>query len=81
MDQLFHHLRIVNRRIGYHHTMNSAIRVSAHMGLHAKVPLVALASGFHFRIALLFLVPGRARCADDRRIDDRPFVDDQSVLA
>ncbi len=69
------------RGIGYRNTVDSAIGVCAHMGLHAKIPLVTFPGRTHFRIAFLLFVLRRAGRTDDRGIDYRAFVDDQPLLA
>lgn len=46
------------------------LAIDADVGLHAKVPLVALLGLAHLGIALAFPVLGRRRGVDDRRIDD-----------
>ncbi len=59
----FHDIRDVAR--GADHRMHQArVRVHANMGLHAKVPLVALLARVHLWIALFVLVLGGAGCCD-----------------
>ena len=54
----------------YHRVNQLGFAVDTDMGLHAKEPLVALASLVHIRIALFILVLGRAWRVDDTGIDD-----------
>jgi hypothetical protein len=55
------------------------LAVDANVGLHPKVPLVALRHLMHLRVALAILVLGRTRCTDDRRVHDRAVRDLDAV--
>ena len=50
---------------------DAAVGIDAHMGLHAKVPVVALPVRGHLGVTGLRPVLRRRRCVDDRRIDQR----------
>jgi hypothetical protein len=63
-----------------HHRMDQlGSAVDAEMCLHAEIPLVALLRLMHLGIARLGRILGRGRCIDDRRIDDRPGCNLQSL--
>lgn len=64
----------------YHRVNQLGFAVDTDMGLHAKEPLVAPASLVHIRIALLFLVLGRAGRVDDTGIDDSAPVHLQAIF-
>jgi len=51
----------------------AALTVGARVHLHAEVIVVALLGRTHLPVAFLLLVLGRARCADQRGVDDRAF--------
>ena len=50
---------------------DAAVSIDTDMGLHAKIPVVALLCRRHLRVARLGLVLGRGRRIDDRRIHQR----------
>ena len=52
--------------------------VHADVRLHAEVPLIAFLCLVHVRVLLLLLVLHRGRGGDDRRVDDRAFLEQQS---
>ena len=54
--------------------------IDAHVGIHAEVPLLALAHLVHLRVALAALVIGRRRRMQDGRIDDGARADLQPML-
>lgn len=81
MEQVGQHLGIVNVRRRDHHRVNElGATVDTDMALHAEIPLVALASLVHLRIAFLLLVLGRTGRTDDGGIDDRTTGYLQTVL-
>lgn len=59
----------VGRR-GHRRVDQLCLAIHADVGLHAKMPLIALLGLAHLGIALPILVLGRGRRVDDRRIDD-----------
>ena len=71
VQQLLHASDVGFVRRAGRDTVHHASPVGAHVQLHAEVPVLALPGLVHLRIALGFLVLGRAWRCDDRRIDDR----------
>lgn len=57
----------------------SRVRIHADMGLHAKVPFVALLARMHLWIALSVLVLGRARRCDQCGIDRSACLEQQAL--
>ena len=53
---------------------------AADVRLHPEVPLLALAGLAHLGVARLVLVLGRGRGGDDRRIHNRPGLQQQPLL-
>lgn len=63
--------RIVDISRRSHNRMNQlGFTVNTNVGLHSEVPLIALLGLMHIRIALLLLVLGGTRRADNTGIDD-----------
>ena len=67
-------------RGGHQRVGDAGFGIDANVGFHAKVPLIALLGLMHFRIPLAASVLGRGRCGDDRGINDRAFLEDQTLL-
>ena len=80
MQQLRQLTDVRLRRIGRHQAMDQAIAVGAYVRLHAEVPVLALHRLAHLGVPRLCLVLGRRRRLDDRRIDDRPGLQQQPLL-
>jgi len=73
------HIRHVGRRAN--HTVDQArIGVHANVGFHPKVPFVALLRLMHLRVTALLGIFGRRRRFDDRRVNQRAFLHQQSSL-
>jgi len=72
VQQLVHLRHVIHvRRRALHVVHQARFLVHANVRLHPEVPLVALLRLVHLRVALAVPVLGRARCRNDRRIDDR----------
>ena len=81
VEQVGQHLGIVDiGRRGNNGVNELGPAVDTDVRLHAEVPLVALASLAHLRIALLLFVLGGTRCADDTGVDDSASRYLQAVL-
>ena len=66
------HVGDVGRRA--HDAVNQPrLDINSHVGLHAEIPLIALARLMHLRIAFAFPILRRGRCGNDRGIDDGAF--------